>query len=662
MTDSGRIVGFIEAISDRGIAGWAFRAGDAAPLRLALRIDGGAAVEVVCDRAREDVWALRTDLHAECRHGPLLGFLAEIPAECFDGQAHGFVLETADGVPAELKTAGLASEVMPEAGAVVEDDPDDGGLAFTGLPRAALFGIGAELAALRADLTGSGPEAGVYAADPERTVGSELDRAYYLGANSDVRASGADPVLHYVRQGWREGRKPAAWFDTEYYLATNPDVREAGVNPFWHYLALGRPEGRAAARAGGYRRAAIEALRGDGEGGGGGGPWALRLLPEVLARRIAAARGEGGVVLMIAAAESELAAAERGGFAALGLGCVMLAPLPGGAGRGLVRVLVNGVAAGVGSYGDIAEGLAGLDAGGGRRVFVVHGLAGHAMGPLIALRRALGATESYFWLHDFAALCPGGTLLRNDVTYCGVPAEGSNACGVCVHGENRPGHLAGLRRLFEAVEFTVVAPSEAALAVWRLAGLRHAGTVVLPPWRLLETATRVRLEAEGPIRVAFVGAATVARGWPVFRDIVERVGRFGCYRFFHLVSEEVPAAGDGRVEVIRVEGVDGVRAAVARLGIDVLAVLNPGPVAFSATALAGFAAGAEVVALADGGHAAAEVLARGRGIVAADEAALVGLFESLRLVAYVRRRAGEEVSAGEMVAGAGVAEIAGGGA
>ena len=245
MTDSGRIVGFIEAISDRGIAGWAFRAGDAAPLRLALRIDGGAAVEVVCDRAREDVWALRTDLHAECRHGPMLGFLAEIPAECFDGQAHGFVLETADGVPAELKTAGLASEVMPEAGAVVEDDPDDGGLAFTGLPRATLFGIGAELAALRADFTGPGAEVGVYAADPERTVGSEFDRAYYLGANSDVRASGADPVLHYVRQGWREGRKPAAWFDTDYYLAANPDVREAGVNPFWHYLALGRPEGRA---------------------------------------------------------------------------------------------------------------------------------------------------------------------------------------------------------------------------------------------------------------------------------------------------------------------------------------------------------------------------------------------------------------------------------
>ena len=194
MTDSGRIVGFIEAISDRGIAGWAFRAGDAAPLRLALRIDGGAAVEVVCDRAREDVWALRTDLHAECRHGPMLGFLAEIPAECFDGQAHGFVLETADGAPAGLKTAGLktvglktggrdadwrpdvagflgcaaecgfrfdptapmlaeapaglASEVMPEAGVVVEDDPDDGGLAFTGLPRAAVARLGIDVLAV----------------------------------------------------------------------------------------------------------------------------------------------------------------------------------------------------------------------------------------------------------------------------------------------------------------------------------------------------------------------------------------------------------------------------------------------------------------------------------------------------------------------------------
>ena len=36
-----------------------------------------------------------------------------------------------------------------------------------------------------------------------------VDRDAYLAANADVRAAGADPHLHYLLHGWREGRLPA---------------------------------------------------------------------------------------------------------------------------------------------------------------------------------------------------------------------------------------------------------------------------------------------------------------------------------------------------------------------------------------------------------------------------------------------------------------------
>ncbi len=71
-----------------------------------------------------------------------------------------------------------------------------------------------------------------------------FDRKYYLEANPDVSVVGADPLLHFLRFGWREGRNPSIDFDLQSYLAANPDVRAAGVNPLAHYVRTGTREGR----------------------------------------------------------------------------------------------------------------------------------------------------------------------------------------------------------------------------------------------------------------------------------------------------------------------------------------------------------------------------------------------------------------------------------
>ncbi len=72
----------------------------------------------------------------------------------------------------------------------------------------------------------------------------EFDRDYYLGADPALRAAKTDPVLHYLRQGWKDLRDPSPHFSTAYYLDSNPDLKAAGINPFVHYLQHGRSEGR----------------------------------------------------------------------------------------------------------------------------------------------------------------------------------------------------------------------------------------------------------------------------------------------------------------------------------------------------------------------------------------------------------------------------------
>jgi len=71
-----------------------------------------------------------------------------------------------------------------------------------------------------------------------------FDEKYYLLHNPDVRRADIDPLKHFIKYGWKEGRNPSQNFETKYYLEMYPDVQEAGVNPLIHYLRHGKKEGR----------------------------------------------------------------------------------------------------------------------------------------------------------------------------------------------------------------------------------------------------------------------------------------------------------------------------------------------------------------------------------------------------------------------------------
>jgi SAM-dependent methyltransferase len=71
-----------------------------------------------------------------------------------------------------------------------------------------------------------------------------FDDDYYKKNNPHIEATGMDPALHFVRYGWKEGRKPSPAFDPAFYLDQYPDVAATGINPLLHYVRYGRSEGR----------------------------------------------------------------------------------------------------------------------------------------------------------------------------------------------------------------------------------------------------------------------------------------------------------------------------------------------------------------------------------------------------------------------------------
>ena len=48
-----------------------------------------------------------------------------------------------------------------------------------------------------------------------------------------------NPLVHFVNAGWREGRNPSPEFDCAAYIARYEDVRASGLNPLVHYLEIG---------------------------------------------------------------------------------------------------------------------------------------------------------------------------------------------------------------------------------------------------------------------------------------------------------------------------------------------------------------------------------------------------------------------------------------
>ncbi|HTW27046.1 MAG TPA: hypothetical protein VME92_07970 [Acetobacteraceae bacterium] len=550
--------------------------------------------------------------------------------------------------------------VAPAPALPIPAAAEPGGLHSTRRDFAARLAAAGERETIAASLRPAEPEHGAYD-DPDLVLmAGAFDAGYYIGRYPDVLQSGSDPLLHFATAGWWEGRDPTSWFDTEYYLASSPDVREAGMNPFLHYLRSGRAEGRWPRLPARHQRIVLQRLRDAEERTR---DWAVpdHVEPIPLEDLTALLRERARHALGISLALSHdcyvrsvggtqlLIADEQRRFNARGELYLQVSPviprlvLAGEATPFLLQLVADGKELGAVAADALAEALGGLD---GvlppTRRFIVHSMFGHAVGATIALHDALapGDDGAVFWLHDYASICVGYNLLRNDVVFCGAPPPGSMACRICIYGTERRRHQAGMRRLFGAIAFRVVAPSATALDLWLAhAELPHRSATVHPHAKILPAGQRAAGAAELPARIAFIGHPAANKGWPVFEELVSRTWKLGAYEFLHLSSETAtPPLAWVRTVPARVtpEHRDRMRDLVEAEQIDLVVVLSTWPETFCYVASEALAGGADVVALADSGNVAAMLADTGRGVIARDADAVFSFFESLQAVQYVR--------------------------
>ncbi|MCI5224503.1 MAG: hypothetical protein D3924_17995, partial [Candidatus Electrothrix sp. AR4] len=63
-----------------------------------------------------------------------------------------------------------------------------------------------------------------------------FDRKFYLTEYPDVFFQAIDPLVHYYKLGWKEGRKPNALFDPEEYINSLDQTLDFEQIPLIHYI------------------------------------------------------------------------------------------------------------------------------------------------------------------------------------------------------------------------------------------------------------------------------------------------------------------------------------------------------------------------------------------------------------------------------------------
>jgi hypothetical protein len=480
-------------------------------------------------------------------------------------------------------------------------------------------------------------------------VAQAFDARFYALAYPDVAGAGLDPLEHFLAWGWREGRDPTRDFSVMDYLDQYGDVLAAGVNPFTHYLLAGRRQGRATRSGLGFRAVAARRLR----------PLTERILrilaapaqtsdPQDLLRALQAlprrplhvtfshddyTRTCGGMQICI---QREVAAMRSLGFDSLHLHPAAPFPTVRDAHERLpLGVVLNGTAIGTWRAADIAAALRSLQ---DRRpsTLAVHSLVGHEAGETADLICALDPADRTWWIHDFAALCAGVHLMRNDVADCGAPAPDSGACGICVHEPRRALQLRAHRSLHQRFDFRVAAPSAGALDLWRRAGHSFAEGVVLPHvW--LKGRARRRPCAAGPLRVAYVGAQALHKGWPAFLDLARARQDDPRYAFHTFGAAASPRLDCPHHPVeVTIERPSAMAQALEAQAVDIVVLWSLCQETFSLAAMEALAAGAVIVTHPDSGNIAAIVRETGLGVVLADEAALEAWFENGDALRFAR--------------------------
>lgn len=453
-------------------------------------------------------------------------------------------------------------------------------------------------------------------------VESELDRICYadeLASRSLPLPEDGDLVRHFCEIGWRNNLDPTRWFSVARYLGMAPDVAEAGINPFYHYLVAGTAEGRQLETPDFSATELIDTLKQLRSVHEEERSWLkpIESLPKLLSQYqvdqfLLQGRETHGNGVVVSLSHDNYLLSPGGVQVCIKTEQVLIAEMeylyihlypwnprprlaPIAETVSVVGLTLNGVSLGYATLSTIFRSLKARASSDIK--LVIHSLLGFNPEYLSILA---GKLKTYYWVHDYFSFCESWILMRNKVLHCNSPGYSSQMCSMCNYGESRSLHLERMQRFLNATSPTLVFPSNDASERYETfrqrTSVKELTHVVIPHLQCAIADDSIR-DLSGGIKVAFLGAPVVHKGWGEFNRLFSNRALSPYVSFYHFGTSET-VLGHG-LRFIRVntssDGPDAMADAIRKEGIDFCFTWSLWPETFGLTAVEALAGNSRVL-------------------------------------------------------------------
>lgn len=488
-----------------------------------------------------------------------------------------------------------------------------------------------------------------------------FDSSYYLYINPDVRRADIDPLNHYLKFGWKEGRNPSNFFDTNFYLQQNQDVKNSGMNPLVHYIRFGRNEGRKPnqnffvspvkpaleiTRQADDQAVEIKASSIAPESTQNtlsASELANTIKENSRASKFVISLSHDNYLQVTVGGVQVYIANEQKKYNQENLSYIHFFPkesiefLADDNQSFSAGINLDGKFLGTSEIQSIIKALNLLDS-----FELLDIQIHHTMGFNISFLNEilkLNNRQGNFWIHDYFSICPSYHLLRNGIEYCGAPDVRSNACTICKYGDQRKIQHTKFVDLFENNKFKFIAPSDYTIAFWQSKfPINNPNFQIRPPVQLRWLEKSGDKYHKGPVRVGFLGLPLPKKGWNTWLKLVNQISQTNKYEFFHFSSMAGDPGSYQRIHTqVTPKQPNSMIDNLIRHKIDVALLWSVVPETFSFTLHEALAAGCYIITNNLSGNIQDFVKKNTQyGLVLETEDELVDLLSSGNLVEFVK--------------------------
>lgn len=240
----------------------------------------------------------------------------------------------------------------------------------------------------------------------------------------------------------------------------------------------------------------------------------------------------------------------------------------------------------------------------------------------------------YYYLHDLRAVCNNNNnnnnALKMDNIFCGFGITNNECKKGCEYYTLANDYRKVFADYFSRYinRFTMIAPSESVKNIYAIAFplFKNRIRVILHQRECGLIRKEARLQ-ERRLKVAFVGAQNILKGWEHFKTLMEYPGMAEQYDFYYLGNGVEKLKGVNTVDVsVQRDGKDAMVNALKNNQIDIALLLSGWPETYSYTYFESYIAGCFVVTMNVSGNIADMVKKKKNGITIMSTDELIAYF------------------------------------